>query len=213
MIPKLMHFIWIGDDSKCPTNCMDTWRAMNPDWEFLVWGNDDLAGQDWFNSDHMTAMAHLEWAGVADMMRWEILHAKGGVIFDADSVALRPLDDYLLDCEAFACWENEIARPGLIATGAFGCQAGNEFIAQIIRDIHDDPDICASKAWKKTGPLRLTQSHQKYRYAPLRIYPSHYFIPRHFTGQVYDGPGPVYADQLWGSTLRAYDELHKREVA
>ena len=213
MIPKLMHFIWVGDESKCPTNCMDTWRAMNPDWEFLVWGNDDLEQQDWFNADHMTAMAAREWNGVADMMRWEILHAKGGVVVDADSIALRPLDDHLLDCEAFACWENEIARPGLIAAGYFGCEAGNAFVEQIIRDIHDDPGICEAKAWKTVGPLRLTESYRKYGYSKLRIYPSHYFIPTHFTGQAYQGNDPVYADQLWGSTLRGYDELHKRAVA
>lgn len=209
MIPKLMHFIWVGDETKSPTNCMDTWRELNPGWEFLVWGNQDLEEQDWFNRDHMTAMYGRELNGVADMMRWEILHAKGGVVVDADSIALRPLDDHLLDCEAFACWENEIARPGLIAAGYFGCEAGNGFVEQIIRDIHDDPDITKANAWKTVGPLRLTESYRKYRYSQMRIYPSHYFIPRHFTGQVYEGSGPIYADQLWGSTLTAYDHIHK----
>ncbi|RYY28344.1 MAG: mannosyltransferase [Sphingomonadales bacterium] len=209
MIPKLMHFIWVGDESKCPTNCIDTWRELNPSWEFLVWGNADLEEQDWFNRDHMTAMYSRELNGVADMMRWEILHAKGGVVVDADSIALRPLDDHLLDCEAFACWENEIARPGLIAAGYFGCEAGNPFVEQIIHDIHNDPDVTRANAWKTVGPLRLTESYREQRYSPLRIYPSHYFIPRHFTGQVYTGSDPIYADQLWGSTLKAYDNIHK----
>ena len=213
MIPKLMHFIWVGDETKCPTNCMDTWRALNPDWEFLLWDNSDFEGSDWYNRVHMDAMYGRELNGVADMMRWEILHAKGGVVVDADSVALRPLDDHLLDCEAFACWENEIARPGLIAAGYFGCEAGNPFVEQIIRDIHDDPGVCQAKAWKTVGPLRLSEAYRKYNYSRLRIYPSHYFIPRHFTGLAYEGSDPIYADQLWGSTLRAYDELHKRVVA
>jgi len=212
MIPKLMHFIWVGDQSKCPTNCMDTWRALNPDWEFLLWGDDDLQGQDWFNRDHMDAMYGVELNGVADMMRWEILHAKGGVVVDADSIALRPLDDPLLDCEAFACWESEIARPGLIAAGYFGCAAGNPFVEQIIRDIHDAPSVTHAKAWKTVGPQRLTDSYRKYGYSKLRVYPSHYFIPRHFTGIEYDGSDPVYADQLWGSTRRAYDEIHALDV-
>ena len=213
MIPKLMHFIWVGDESKCPSNCMDTWHALNPDWEFLLWGNEDFESQDWFNRDHMTAMYDIELNGVADMMRWEILHAKGGVVVDADSIALRPLDDHLLDCEAFACWESEIARPGLIAAGYFGCEAGNDFVEQIIRDIHGAPSVTHAKAWKTVGPQRLTDSYRKYGYSQLRIYPSHYFIPRHFTGVAYEGSDPVYADQLWGSTLRGYDEIHKRVVA
>ncbi|MDV3459278.1 mannosyltransferase [Sphingomonas sp. HF-S4] len=212
MIPKLMHFIWVGDEGKCPTNCMDTWRALNPDWEFLLWGNDDLASQDWFNREHIAAMYDVELNGVADMMRWEILHAKGGVVVDADSIARRPLDDHLLDCEAFACWESEIARPGLIAAGYFGCEAGNPFVEQIIRDIHDEPSVTHAKAWKTVGPQRLTDSYRKYGYSKLRVYPSHYFIPRHFTGLEYDGNDPVYADQLWGSTRRAYDEIHALDV-
>ena len=39
MIPKLMHFIWVGDESKCPRNCMATWQDLNPDWDFVLWGN------------------------------------------------------------------------------------------------------------------------------------------------------------------------------
>lgn len=213
MIPKLLHFIWVGDETKCPTNCIDTWRALNPDYEFVVWGNQDLAEQDWFNKDHMTAMYARELNGVADMMRWEILHAKGGIVVDADSIALRPLDDHLLDCEAFACWENEIARPGLIAAGYFGAEAGNAFVEQIIRDINAEASVTHDMAWKTVGPLRLTESYRKYTYSQLRIYPSHYFIPRHFTGLQYEGGDPVYADQLWGSTLAAYDDIHKRDVS
>ncbi len=208
MIPKRIHFIWVGDETKCPTNCMDTWRALNPEYEFILWGNKELHEQDWFNAPHIKAMFERELNGVADMMRWEILHAMGGIVVDADSIALKPLSDDLLDCEAFACWENEIARPGLIAAGYFGCEAGNALVEQIIHDIHDEPTVTHDMAWKTVGPLRLTESYRKYRYSRLRIYPSHYFIPKHFTGLAYEGSDPVYAHQLWGSTLRAYGDIH-----
>ena len=115
MIPKIFHFIWVGDESKRPDNCIQTWRDHHPDWEFRIWGNAELDSLAWLNRDHMAAMAEREWNGVADLMRWEILYANGGVLFDADSTCLKPLDDALLDCPAFACWESEIARPGLIA--------------------------------------------------------------------------------------------------
>ncbi len=212
MIPKLMHFIWVGDESKRPDNCIDTWRKFNPDWNFLVWGNAELNELKWHNRDHMTAMYGRELNGVADMLRWEILYSNGGVVVDADSIALRPMDDHLLDCEAFACWENEIVRPGLIAAGYFGCEAGNVFVKQIVRDIHAEPSVTHDMAWKTVGPLRLTESYRKYAYSQLRIYPSHYFIPRHFAGQTYEGSDPIYADQLWGSTKRGYDQIHRLDV-
>jgi len=212
MIPKLMHFIWVGDEAKRPTNCIDTWRAHNPDWDFVVWGNAELHQLKWHNRDHMMEMYNRELNGVADMMRWEILYANGGVLVDADSIALRPLDDHLLDCEAFACWESEIARPGLIAAGYFGCEAGNPFVKQIVRDINAEPSVTHNMAWQTVGPMRLTESYRKYNYSQLRIYPSHFFIPKHFTGITYQGTDPIYADQLWGSTRHSYDKIHMLDV-
>ena len=212
MIPKLIHFIWVGNEAKCPDNCMESWRALNPGWEFRVWGNAELNGLPWVNSKHMTAMYDRELNGVADMMRWEILHTHGGIVVDADSIALRPLDDHLLDCEAFACWENEIVRPGLIAAVYFGSVAGNPFVKQIIDDIAAEPSVTHDTAWKTVGPLRLTEAYRTYGYSKLRIYPSHYFIPKHFSGAAYDGSDPVYAHQLWGSTRASYDEIRQVDV-
>jgi mannosyltransferase OCH1-like enzyme len=209
MIPKIFHFIWVGDESKRPDNCIETWLKAHPDWEARLWGNAELEGLPWVNRDHMMAMRPRELNGVADMLRWEILHAHGGIVVDADSICIRPLGDELLDCEAFACWESEIARPGLIAAGYFGCEAGNPFVLKIIEDIAASPTVVDDMAWKTVGPQRLTDCYRKFRYSPLRIYPSHYFIPRHFTGVAYEGSGPVYAHQLWGSTLKTYDQLHQ----
>lgn len=212
LIPKTLHFIWVGDESKRPDNCIETWRRHNPGWTVKVWGNAELQGREWVNAAHMMEMHGRELNGVADMMRWEILYEEGGVLMDADSICLRPLDDDLLDCEAFACWESEIARPGLIAAGYFGCKAGNPFVGQIILDIQSELTVINDMAWKTVGPQRLTDSYRKYAYHPLRIYPSHYFIPEHFSGLAYDGDGKIYAHQLWGSTRRAYDDIHLAEL-
>lgn len=212
MIPKRFHFIWVGDETLRPDNCIRTWQDAHPDWEFRLWGNAELAGRDWINAGHIAQMAPRELNGVADMMRWEILLEHGGLVFDADSICLRPLDEALLDCEAFACWESEIARPGLIAAGYFGCTAGNPFVRRIVEDIAASPSVIGDMAWKTVGPQRLTDCYRKFAYTPLRIYPSHMFIPRHFTGVAYGGSDPVYAHQLWGSTLRTYEDMHKADV-
>jgi mannosyltransferase OCH1-like enzyme len=208
MIPKKIHFIWVGDESKRPNNCIETWARQNPSYEINIWGNSSLIDHKWINAAHMHAMSSRELNGVADMMRWEILYREGGIVVDADSVCLRPLDDELLNCEAFACWENEMVRPGLIAAGYFGCCAGNSFVHQIVVDIHEEESVTHDLAWKTVGPQRLTDSYRRHQYFDLQIFPSHYFIPEHFSGLVYKGQGPVYANQMWGSTKKSYDELH-----
>jgi mannosyltransferase OCH1-like enzyme len=213
MIPKILHFIWVGDQARRPDNCIRTWVDFHPDWDIRLWGNEELAGDDWINRRHMEAMYGRELNGVADLMRWEILHAHGGIVLDADSVCLRRLDDALLDCPAFACWENEIVRPGLIAAGYFGAEPGNPFVGQIVLDIAAEASVVHDLAWKTVGPQRLTDAYRAHRYTPLRIYPSHYFIPQHFTGIMYEGRDRIYAHQLWGSTRGAYDEIHRQDLA
>lgn len=213
MIPRTLHVIWVGDDSRRPDNCIDTWRRHNPGWTLRVWGNDDLAGYGWVNARHMREMAGRELNGVADLMRWEILYQEGGFVVDADSICRRPLEPWLFEGEACACWENELVRPGLIAAGYVASVPDNPFFGQLVLDLQNTPTVVDRRAWQSVGPQFLTDSVQAHGYSGLTIWPSHFFIPRHFTGMTHTGGGAVFADQAWGSTLGTYDELHKRQVA
>lgn len=208
MIPKKLHFVWVGDESKCPHNCINTWRELNPDYEVRVWGNEDYKSYKWENKRHMEEMWKQELNGVADIMRYEILYNEGGITLDADSICLRSLEDWLLEPNEFACWENEFVRPGLVAAGYLGSVPKSPFFGQIIANLANEQTICNDMAWKTVGPLRVTMSWQEIKY-PMTIYPSHYFIPKHFSGIEYEGNGPVFASQLWGSTRRIYDHIHK----
>jgi mannosyltransferase OCH1-like enzyme len=213
LIPKVLHLTWVGDDSRRPNNCIQTWIDMNPDWVVKVWGNDDLRDTEWVNARHIKAMWDRELNGVADLMRWEILYREGGIVVDADSICVRPLDDWLLEAEAIACWENEITRPRLIGCNMVGSVPGNPFMGQIIQDLHAKDTVIDDMAWKTVGPLCLTTSYFKHRYTGLTILPSHFFIPDHFSGVHYEGRGMVYAKQEWASTHGAYDQLHLKKFA
>jgi mannosyltransferase OCH1-like enzyme len=213
MIPKTIHIIWVGDESKRPDNCIETWRRHNPGWTVRVWGNSELAAYGWVNAPHMRAMATRELNGVADMMRWEILYNEGGFVVDADSICERPLEDWLFECGACACWENEIARPGLIAAGYVASVPENPFFGQLILDLQAKPQVTDRMAWQTVGPLFLTEAHRQHGYTGLTVWPSHFFIPRHFSGTEYQGPGAVFASQEWASTRGSYDQLHLRTLS
>ena len=147
MIPKKLHFVWIGNESKRPNDCIQTWIDKNPDYEVRIWGNEDLKATKWFNARHMMEMAKHELCGVADMMRYEILYNEGGITLDADSVCLAPLEDWLLKPKAFAHWEQEHRRTGLINVSVMGAEKNNEFYGQCIEDIKKKETVVDKRAW------------------------------------------------------------------
>ncbi len=135
--------------------------------------------------------------GVADIMRLEILYDYGGIALDADSVCVRGLEDWLLEPDAFAAWENEWVRPGLIAMGTVGAVRKNPFIAFAISHLNKRETVLDIPPWMVTGPGLITNCARS-RPNELTVYPSHFFYPEHFSGLKYSGNGPVFARQLWG---------------
>jgi mannosyltransferase OCH1-like enzyme len=205
---RTIHIVWVGDESKRPDSCINTWAQQNPDWKIRIWGNNELCSMEWKNSRHINTMLNRELCGVADLMRWEILSKHGGFAIDADSICVRPLENWLFEADIFACWENEICRPGLIANGYVYSHPNNILINSIIDDIYDSNLDDDKLAWQLTGPTRITDIFRKISYNNITIYPSHYFLPRHYTGIEYSGSGPVFAQQFWGRALpNVYENL------
>ncbi len=156
--------------------------------------------------------------GVADLMRWEILLDEGGIAIDADSLCLKPLESYFFDCNFIACYENEIAKPGIISNGLVGASKDNSVIKHIVEKINKENNIARKfiwyrlktkkqPAWKTVGPIALTNAIMETGDLNANIFPSHFFLPNHYSGSSYTGGGPIYCDQLWGSTKAA--ESHK----
>jgi mannosyltransferase OCH1-like enzyme len=193
-----LHFVWVGDESKRPDKAIDSWRRHNPSFNIRVWGNDDLKS-GWMLSKLMRHYWHRELCGVADCMRWEILYRYGGIALDADSEAVSPIPDWVLEPDIWCCWESEVLRPGLLANGAMGSVPGHPLIGQIIEDLSKS-DPGELQAWQHTGPVRLTTTWMEHQFRDLTIWPSHLFLPDHFAGLPYSGRGPVIATQGWHST-------------
>jgi hypothetical protein len=195
MIPRIIHQVWIGP-LPAPTALMETWRAAHPDWRYSLWTSE----RGWKNQAQIDRMP--EWNGKADIMRYEILEREGGVYVDADSECIRALDDSFLRHDSFACYEHELLRPNLIATGYVGACAGNRLMRACIEGIK--PQLLDADAWMCVGPLFFTRMAASYH--DLHIYSARTFIPWHYSGAPAPGDGPVYAKQYWGSTF-GYERL------
>jgi mannosyltransferase OCH1-like enzyme len=213
-IPKIIHQLWIGDKPP-PNRMMDTWKDMNPDFEYIRW-NEDMIREKGIKFECKKRIRDMEEInGKADIMRWELLYEYGGVFIDADSYCLRPIDEQIMKAKAFAGWEHEEARPGLVATGTMGFPPKHPLPRAAIDWILENEvnyKKCKQAAWQTCGPGLLTRLYNTGFGSDMTIFPSYYFLPVHCTGKVYNGHGCVYAYQEWGSTKKNYDKMDKVEV-
>ena len=209
MIPKIIHQIWLGDQSIRPEPLMHTWKNMNPDWEHKVWTEDNMPKLR--NQAQFDAVEEL--AGKADIFRYELLFDHGGFFIDADSECVKPLGDDFVSNDSFCCWENEQTRKGLMANGYLGACKHNVLIMRMIQHISMMSPDSLSKlppkaSWQVLGPALLTKYGQTYE--NLKVYPSHYFIPKHYSGVDQSDKSPIYGKQYYMSTPqseRSYEEF------
>lgn len=225
MIPKKLHIIWVGNQSKRPDKWIQTWRDKHPDWEFKLWGNMELDTLPWRAGVKIKQLcAEGRWEGVADLMRYEILHDHGGVYVDADSQCIRKLDDWLLASPLFAVWESETHRPGLIANTFIGAIPQHPALAAMIAKT---PRLNVSlyqrdwkrpywkrwrvrfhynqvMAWESTGPAFFTRMITLYCPMYATILPSILFLPKHHLDSEERLCPSTYARHEWGTTHQSY---------
>ena len=118
MIPKVIHYVWVGDAPKPPQvlKCIDSWRRNCPGWEIREWGGDFVRASG--NRYALEALAHRKWAFASDWARLAVLARHGGFYLDTDVELNRPLDP-LCDARFVAGWERQNGRT-LVGSGVLG---------------------------------------------------------------------------------------------
>ena len=213
-IPKIIHQIWIGTKPS-PSKFMNTWKDKNPDFDYIKWNEQEFIQRGIVFETQSKIDSIEEINGKADIIRWELLWKYGGVFLDADSICIEPIDDVLLKCKAFAGYENEQVRQGLVATGTMGFPPNHPLCREAIDWILLNPVSqreTGQRAWYNVGPGLLTRLLQSNKYPEFKVFPSHYFLPFHYTGLKYGGHEKVYAYQEWGSTKQNYEIMNQIEL-
>jgi hypothetical protein len=210
-IPKIIHQIWIGP-KPAPLHMMLTWKEKHPDFEYILWNETEIQRRNMTFECQEQINQMPEINGKADIIRWEILYKYGGYFVDADSICIEPFDQYFENVPAFACFENEEVRQGLIATGTMGFVPKYPLCGDIIQWIKNTEEaqelIRTTRAWYSVGPGLLTKMLETGKYPDMSIYPSYCFLPIHFTGPTYTGHKKIYAYQEWGTAKQSYDTMH-----
>ncbi|NBB22840.1 glycosyl transferase [Runella sp. CRIBMP] len=127
-IPKIIHYCWFGRGEIPATEklCIESWSRVLPDFQLRFWNEDsfDIANA----CSYVKQAYHLKkYAFVSDYVRMYALYHHGGVYFDTDVEAIKPLDSFLGN-DFFIGFENKT----LLGTGIIGSQQSNWLLKEML---------------------------------------------------------------------------------
>lgn len=200
--------IWIGDDSKRPDRLLQTWQDKHSELDYVIYDNKFLKSRTWKNQ-HLISQYwwHEDYAGVADIMRYEILLDEEVFIHPADSECLHSIMPLIKNRDILTVYENEKAAPGLISP-VYYAKPNHPFVKHLVDNLPYDifKESEYMKPWTWTGNLYMQKCYElkDWGFKPV---PSYRFTPVHHSGLEYKGRGKIYARQFWGSTFDIYGDL------
>lgn len=186
MIPKIIHFIWLGN-LPIPTTVSD-WGLMNPSWKIMIWNEKMISKHlKLINNSIYNQIDANKYNQKSDLLRLEILYRYGGIYVDVDIVCLKPIDTLInKTTDTFFIQE----KLGLISNSVIGCTPKNKIILKLVKNLGVNFDK-SKPVWKSTGPGFITKiltnnhliyipmSHVNYdiksRQTGLVIFPYYYF--------------------------------------
>lgn len=126
MIPKIIHFIWLGNNQipKEHQEYIDKCKKLMPDYDIKIWNEENF---DFSNCNYAKqAYENKKFGFVADYIRVAVLKEYGGIYLDTDVEVLKRFDD-LLNCDFFTCFEND----AYVETSCIGSSVNNSLINDI----------------------------------------------------------------------------------
>ena len=187
MIPKILHYIWFGNNPLTPLaeECLESWRTVMPDWEIKRWdeANFDIAAAPVYVQQAYEAR---KYAFVSDYVRLWVLEQYGGVYVDTDVKALKSYEPLLNDTAFIGLEESKAHLPG---TCVMGCEPHCKWVKDMlalydgIEFVKPDGSLDMTTNVQRMGEAMLSKGfipNGKEQYLPeygLRIYTHDYFSP------------------------------------
>ena len=127
MIPKKIHYVWVGGNEKNNTikQCMKTWGKHLEGYEVIEWNenNFDIDSHPFVKAAYKAK----KWAYVSDYIRAYVIYKYGGIYLDTDILVLDNFDRFLNN-RAFVGFEN----PQYPFTAVFGAEPGHPLVKDMI---------------------------------------------------------------------------------
>jgi mannosyltransferase OCH1-like enzyme len=222
MIPKNIHCVWVGPRTIPETSqrLMEGWREHNPDYEFILWNEDNI---DFSNQFVRGAYAVGAWNRVANFARAAALHKYGGIYLDTDMELRRPLDP-LLDNSCFLGFQRRDPDRDWVNCGIMGAVPGHWFMERTCQRLVEEFDgrryVASSSGPGLVTQLLVEEGLTTYDDAPqfvrdVTVYPVRYFYP-YFLGESFTEAcvtPDTFAIHHWASTWIPKRDRQGRDTA
>ena len=231
-IPKRILQVWIGPVPE-PVRWMMTWKKLNPAWEYIKIGNDELLRKRWRNQgliNHYLARCEevkasgvfvnatgvrftgekatlFAWHVLADVTRYELLHEFGGYMPGADTECVAPIPEDAFEGASLYMVNTGYLYRDHMAKMVEKLSNGGLEPADAVRLRRYDPLACAPVMAAEAGhPFLDLCMEELNRLSPSQL------------GEAVDTTGNVFmarlirnhADMLGGFVMRPY--LKEREA-
>lgn len=182
MIPKVIHYIWLGGKPlpKITEKCIESWNKYCPDYEIKRWDETNLDIDKYkFAKDAYEAK---KFAFASDVFRTDILYKEGGIYLDVDVELVKPIDDLILDVDCVMGFEtSNLLNPGLFIAAQKGCDdLGSilEIYKALEFDVNKLMDLTVCEIYTKYFQTKgLIRKNSTQKVGNNMFYASEYFSP------------------------------------
>ena len=184
MIPKKIHYVWIGGPKGNLENiCINSWREKLPEYEIIEWNEKnfdiekEIAGNKFFEECYKRKL----WAFISDYIRIKVLYEQGGVYLDTDMQILKDITPILVTHKFISGYEDEDIH---ISAGLICAEKGHPLLKDILdyydseiltSDIYTIPKVITHVLRKKFKQIDRNNFEED-----IYIYDREYFYPFSF---------------------------------
>ena len=192
MIPKIIHQTWRDHILPVPSELPDSWKEINPDWDYRFWTDTDLL--DFVSSFYPELLelytSYPSPVQRADLARYLLLDQFGGIYADIDTRCVGPLDAIVNEDRIILSSEPDehlyhvadLGLPWMLFNGVIASPQKHPFWQHVVQTM----TLCATGVdhiLESTGPLMLSGAAQSYPdREQLAIHSCHLFTPQGKSG-------------------------------
>ncbi|MBO3443030.1 glycosyltransferase [Clostridium sp. CCUG 7971] len=180
MIPKKIHYVWIGGPKGNLENiCINSWREKLPDYEIIEWNehNVDIEKEIKGNKFLEECYKRKLWAFISDYIRVKKLYEEGGVYMDTDMQILKDVTHLLDKNEVFFGYENDV----YVSCGIIGSLKGHKFFKDMLdfyeNEILDADIFTIPKIVTKVLETKYEKINKNLYTNDIYVYDKEYFYP------------------------------------